>query len=171
MSSTRKVFLLLAVVAILAGGVFAASAQDDSTPVQQPFGRMGHGMMMGGYGMWGDDTPPMLTSAAEALGIDPQTLVSELQSGKTLAQLAEAQGVDLSAVTAAAQTTMQQHLSALVAAGALTQAQADARLTLMLEHWANMPMFTGAGFGMMTGMRHGGMWNDDMPHGRMGRGG
>ena len=110
---------------------------------------------------------------AQALGIDEQTLVSELQSGKTLAQLAQEKGVDLATVTAAAQTTMKQHLDELVAAGMLTQAQADARLSLMQHHWDDMPMLNGTGYGMMGGMGRGGMWgnNDTAPRSRMGRGG
>jgi hypothetical protein len=107
---------------------------------------------------------------AEALGIDEETLVSELQSGKTIAELAEELGVDLATVTEAAQTTMTAHLDELVAEGVITQAQADAHLSLMQGHWEEMPMFNG--FGMM-GRGHWGMWgNDDTtPRSRMGRGG
>ena len=67
--------------------------------------------------IWDGDSAPMFTEFAQALGIDEQTLISELQSGKTLAQLAQEKGVDLATVTTAAQTTMKQHLDELVAAG------------------------------------------------------
>ncbi|MEO8391450.1 MAG: hypothetical protein ABI700_00520 [Chloroflexota bacterium] len=175
MFSKRKSFLLLmAVVAIVAAGAFAVYAQDSTPSPQPPFGMMGqHGMMMGTHQMWDGDSAPMFTEIAKAFGIDEQTLASELQSGKTLAQLAQEKGIDLATVSAAAQTTMKQHLDVLVTSGVLTQAQADARLSLMQEHWAEMPMLNGTDCGMMMGMGHGGMWSDDnnTPRGRMGHGG
>jgi hypothetical protein len=83
-----------------------------------------------------------------------------------MAQLAQEKGVDLTTIWSAAQTEMQDHLQALVTAGVLTQAQADAHLSLMQSHWDDMPMFNGQGFGMM-----GGMWgNNNTPRGMMGRG-
>ena len=172
MVSKRKSFLLVAVVALVAAGAFAVYAQDTGTPTQPSFGMMGHtGMMMGAQMMWDGDSAPMFTAVAKALGIDEQTLVSELQSGKTIAQLAQEKGIDLATVTAAAQTTMKLHLDQLIAAGVLTQAQADAHLSLMQTHWDEMPMFNG--IGMRMGMERGGMWgsSDTMPRGRMGRGG
>ena len=180
MFSKRNIFLLLAAVAavaaVVAVGAFVVSAQDSSTPTQRPFGMMGQSSMMMGMGhggMWDSDSAPMLTAVAKALGIDEQTLINELQSGKTIAQLAQEKGVDLATVTASAQTRVKQHLDELVAAGALTQAQADAHLSLMQTHWDEMPMFSGNGYGMMMSMGHGGMWSnsDNTPRGMMGRGG
>lgn len=175
MFAQRKFFLLFAAVAVmLSVSVFVVSAQDNGDTTWPPSGMMGrHGMSMGAHLMWDGESAPMFTAVAEALGIDTQTLVAELQSGKTLTQLAEAAGVDLAAVTEAAQTTMQQHLDELVASGALTQAQADARLSLMQEHWAEMPHLNCTDCGlMMGGMGRGGMWdnNDTTRGGRMGRG-
>ena len=173
MFSKRNFFLVLVVVAIVAAGAFAVSAQDTTTPAQPPFGMMGQHGMMGAHLMWDGDSAPMFTEIAKSLGIDEQTLTSELQSGKTLAQLAQEKGIDLATVTATAQTAMKQHLDALVTSGVLTQAQADARLSQMQEHWAEMPMFNGTGNGMMMGMGHGGMWgnSDNTPRGMMGHGG
>jgi hypothetical protein len=174
MFSKRTIIVLLAVVMMVAAGAFTVSAQDDSNPTWRPFGGMGRGMGMGVHLMWDGDAAPMFSIVADALGIDAQTLISELQSGKTLAQLAEEKGIDLATVTAAAQTTMQQHLGELVAAGVLTQAQADARLNLMQQHWEDASVFNGTCCGGMTmGMGRGGMWGngDSAQRGRMGRGG
>ncbi len=178
MNSKRKFFLLAsAVIAIFALGAFTAFAQDSTTTAQPPFAGMGRGMGIQSHLHWDDDTAPMYAAAADALGIDAQTLIAELQSGKTLAQLAEEKGIDLTAVTEATQATMQLHLDELVAAGVLTQEQAEARLTLMQQRWVSAPMLNGTCCGQATGtamgMGRGGMsgGSDTAPRGRMGRGG
>ncbi|MCC6803567.1 MAG: hypothetical protein IT319_11845 [Anaerolineae bacterium] len=168
--STQRKIIVLAVVALIAVSSFTALAQDTGTQDWPPFGMMGrggHGAMMGSgfHMMWDDDATPMFSAVAQALGIDEQTLISELQSGKTISELAQEKDIDLTTIWSAAQTQMQEHLQALVDAGTLTQAQADAHLSLMQSHWEDMPMFSGQGFGMM-----GGMWgNNDTHHGMMGR--
>jgi len=153
-----------------------------------------HGMM---WGNWQDDS--MWTAVANTLGIDVNTLFTELQSGKTLAQIAEERGVDVQTVYDATLTTMTDHMNAMVGAGAITQAQADTHLTWMRDNIAQMPMFNGTGFdqypmggmmgsygpGMMSGMMgdgmHSGMmggygwngmhddWDDGQHHGGWGR--
>jgi len=172
MSTKRKIVLLILTgIAVLAVSVFTVFAQDTGTQDWPPFGMMGQGgrgamMGVGAQMMWDGDTAPMFSAAAQALGIDEQTLISELQSGKTMAQLAQENGVNLTTVWSAAQTEMQDHLQALVQAGTITQVQADAHLSLMQSHWDDMPMFNGQGFGMMGG----GMWGNNTQRGMMGRG-
>jgi hypothetical protein len=169
--STKR-WLLIVLVVVLSVGAVAVFAQDDDDDTFTPFGMMGRGGMMGGFHrMWEGDTPPMFAAVAEALGIDEETLYAELQSGKTISNLAEEYGVELESLSAAWLTTMTEHMNALVEAGVLTQEQADARLALMSEHFETMPMFTGNHpmFGMMGGM-HGGMWGQGGHHGPMGRG-
>jgi hypothetical protein len=178
MSSKIKILsLLLVVVAVAALGASAIFAQDSTDPTLPPcpmWAAGGQGMMMGmgTHRMWDSDTAPMFTAVAEALGIDTETLTSELQSGKSIADLAAEYGIDLATITASAQAGMEAHLSDLVAAGVLTQAQADAHLSQMQEHWAQMPMFSGSGFGMMLGGHggHHGRFNDGAGRG-MRRGG
>jgi hypothetical protein len=171
MSTKQKVvLLLLAVIAVVAVSAFTVSAQDTDTQPWPPFGTMGRGgygamMGLGPRMMWDGDTAPMFSALADALGIDQPTLVSELQSGKTLAQLAQEKGLDLTALQSAAQTQMQEQLQTLVQAGTITQAQADAHLSLMQAHWDDMPMLNGQGFGMMGG----GRWGNTTPRGMMGR--
>ncbi len=64
---------------------------------------------------------------ADLLGLTPAQLRTELQSGKTLAQVAAAHGVAKQALIDSLVAAGQQRLTEAVAAGRLTQAQADAR--------------------------------------------
>ena len=139
---------------IIAAGAFAAYAQDTTTPVAASFRQDGTAwhdgqvlIMMWDEGQRTRCSPHLPKRLASMRKRSP----AELQSGKTLAQLAQEKGIDLAAVTDSRQATMKQHLDALVAAGVLTQAQADARLSLMQEHWDEMPMFNGTGYGMIDG--------------------
>lgn len=172
-TKSKITFVLIAVVAILAIGVAAALAQDNGNQPWSPGGMMGGRGMMGmssqmtGSQMMGNEGMSlMFGTIAKALGIDQQTLVSELQSGKTLTQLAQEKGVDLATISTALQNAMADHMKALVNSGVLTQAQADAHLGFMQSHWDDMPMFNGQGFGMMSGM-----WGGTTHHGMMGQGG
>lgn len=151
----RKSFpLLLVVLALLSVGVVMAAAQDNQ-PTTPPFGRgmMGHGqgMMIGMGGMSG------MTTVAEALNLEPSALIAALQSGQTLAQIAETQGIELQTVTDAMLAAAQRHMADLVAAGTLTQEEADEHLAYMSDHITEMPMFSGAGCQMMGMNGMGGM--------------
>ncbi len=165
----RKSFVLLLVVLVLLSlGVVIAAAQDD-----QPTPLPGHGMMGHGRGMMmGMGNMPGMAAVADALGMEADALIAALQSGQTLAEIAEAQGVDVQVVTDAMFAAAETHLAALVAAGTLTQAQADEHLAYMSDHMAEMPMFSGAGCSMMGSMpgmgRMGGMMGQGQ--GMMGRG-
>jgi hypothetical protein len=68
---------------------------------------------------------PGLDAAAKALGIDASELRTDLQSGKTIADVAKAKGVDVQTVIDALVKEMQSHLADAVSSGRLTQAQAD----------------------------------------------
>lgn len=161
--------LTLIVIAAIAIGASGVVAQDSgtATPTPYPSGTPGYTWNMYGM-MWGhrqDD--PMWTAVAGALGIDVNTLFTELQSGSTLAQIAEAHGVDVQTVYDAALTVMTDHMNAMVTAGYITQAQADAYQVWIRDNMAQMPMFNGTGFGpgMMGNYGHGMMGNG--MHGRM----
>jgi hypothetical protein len=100
-------------------------------PEGGPRGRGDHGP---GHGPGGQ-------VVAGALGIDEATLRTELQSGKTIAEIAQAHGVDVQKVVDALVADLKTHLDADVAAGRITQAQADqkladapARITDMVNH-------------------------------------
>ncbi len=68
---------------------------------------------------------PGLTAAATALGIEVSELRTALQDGDTIAEVAEANNVDVQKVIDAIVAEMNSHLDEAVANGRLTQAQAD----------------------------------------------
>jgi hypothetical protein len=159
-NSSKTMIILVVAIALIAISAFIVSAQDDDPTPIIPYGHgwmhnqdnanWGPGMMMGnGYGqgmMWGDGEPMML-AVAEALGLEPDALFTALQTGQTLAEIAETQGVDLDTVYDAMFAEAEAHITALVEAGTITQEQADEHLTWMRENIATMPMFSGSGLG------------------------
>jgi hypothetical protein len=78
----------------------------------------------GGPGGRGRD----LSTAATALGVTENELRAALEGGKTLAQVAEAEGVDVDTLVAALTKAEKERIAQAVTDGRLTQAQADARL-------------------------------------------
>ena len=66
-----------------------------------------------------------MEAAATVLSMEPEALLSELQEGKTLAEVAE-ESMSVDEFTVALLTQVQQELDALVADGKLTEEQADA---------------------------------------------
>jgi hypothetical protein len=69
-----------------------------------------------------------LDGAAAYLGLSEDALRTQLESGQTLAQVAQAQGKTVSGLIDALVAEEKQELAAAVTAGRLTQAQADERL-------------------------------------------
>ncbi|MBI1281410.1 MAG: hypothetical protein GC179_25005 [Anaerolineaceae bacterium] len=68
---------------------------------------------------------------ADALGVDLATLQSDLQSGKTIADIAKEKNVELSAVVDAVVAQGQTALTQAVTDGRLTQEQADAQIAVL----------------------------------------
>ncbi|MBM2850617.1 MAG: uncharacterized protein HW418_3559, partial [Anaerolineales bacterium] len=94
---------------------------------------------------------------ADALKLTPDELNEQLASGKTLIQIAEAQGVSQDQLAAALETSVKAGLDKAVADGVLTQAQADQMLSYMSGNYAWMlsHMGAGAGAGFGPGGCHG----------------
>lgn len=86
---------------------------------------------VGGAFRMGGPANSLVAVAAEALGLERTELVAELQAGKTIAQVAEEQGVALEAIVDAFLAPREEHLAELVANGQLTQEEADALLATM----------------------------------------
>jgi hypothetical protein len=130
----------------------------------------GRGFGMGGFGA-GEG---MLAVVAEQLGIEPAALVTELQSGKTIAELAEANSVATDDIVAAVVAVHQERLDAAVAAGTLTQEEADAHIVLATSHIQSMldqPLTgRGRGMGMGGGFGMGGPNGDGQRGGGRGHG-
>lgn len=75
-----------------------------------------------------------LAVVAEALGLTEDEVRTALQDGQTIAQLAEAQGMDVQAVVGAMLAELEARLAERVAAGDLTQEEADEKLAGAEEH-------------------------------------
>ena len=84
--------------------------------------------------------PPSLEAAAAYLGLTEAELRTELESGKTLAEIAKAKGKSVDDLKKALTAELKKKLDAAVKAGKLTQAQADeiqARMTERLDDLVN----------------------------------
>jgi AraC-like DNA-binding protein len=86
-----------------------------------PFGFKPGGPGHGPRGAFGPG--PALNAAAQALNMQPGDLMSQLRQGKSLADIAKAQNVDLSKVTSAMTNAIKPQLDRAVANGRLTQQQ------------------------------------------------
>jgi len=129
---------------------------------------IGRGMMGGGFGrgMMGDSQDSLIAVAAGKLGMTVDELQTQLQDGKTVADLASEKGVDLKTIVDAFMATRQETLSQAVTDGKITQAQADQMLTNMREmvedHLnGNMPALGPGGCGGFGGRGMMGAWDDD----------
>ena len=87
--------------------------------------------------------PQILAAAAEALGMTETELVTELQSGKSIKQVADAKNVDIDTVIAKMTAAVKTHLDAEVASGEHTQAEADAKLAEFKTRVTEMVTKTG----------------------------
>jgi hypothetical protein len=84
-------------------------------------GGFGHGFHRG----FGDGPFGGLDAAAAYLGVTEQQLMTDLQNGQSLADVAKAQGKTADGLAAAMSADAKKNLAAAVSAGRLTQAQAD----------------------------------------------
>jgi hypothetical protein len=95
--------------------------------------------------------PSPLAEAAKALGMTEAELKTELQAGKSIADVAKAKNIDLDVVIAKLTAAFKAHLDEEVASGEHTQAEADAKLaefkTRVTEmvNKAGLPMHGGKG--------------------------
>ena len=76
----------------------------------------------------------ILGAAAKALGITEAKLMRQLRDGKSLQEIAKANGKDYADVKAAIRAAVKADLDEAVKAGDLTQEQADAMLEHLSEH-------------------------------------
>jgi len=152
---------LIAVIGVVAAG--AAFAQTDTpTPAPNtapatPFGGrgMGRGFGPGGCGSW-DNFDAMAT----ALNLTPTKLFEELHSGKTLDEIAKAQGVDLAKVQEAANAARVQAMK-----DAIAQAVKDGKMTQEQADWLLQGLekgYMGKGRGSEFGPGHGPMMRGGM---------
>ncbi len=145
------------VVGVLFAGVGIASAQTDteetptttteeptttnesSTPPwgdgEGPFGPGRFGGARGGM-PFGPGFGASTDSLAADLGMTPEELTAAFESGQTLPEIAEANGVDLDELFAQRAADIEDHLDDAVAEGDLTEEQAD-RIEEMIAGFAD----------------------------------
>jgi polyhydroxyalkanoate synthesis regulator phasin len=93
------------------------------------FGRgFGHGGFMGGA------ENSLLSVAADKLGMTVDELVTELQAGKSIADVAGEKGIDVQTITDAYLAQLEESLNQAVTDGKLTQERADSMLDMAKEH-------------------------------------
>jgi polyhydroxyalkanoate synthesis regulator phasin len=102
-------------------GADAATDVDVNGDVHDDDHRGAHGPRGGGRG----PAPEVL---AEILGLDVDTLRAEFEAGMSVADVAEAQGIDTQTVVDGLVADLADHLAEHVADGSLTQDEADAKL-------------------------------------------
>jgi hypothetical protein len=143
--------LLVALAVLLAPVVLAQDSTPtqpgDDCPMMQPGGRMSG--MMGRGGMMGWAGLP--DEVAELLDLSEDEIEAARQDGKSLAEIAKAQGVEKDDLVATILEARSAALDALVKDGKLTQAQADLMAERMAERIAEMVDRTETGP----------MWQDD----------
>jgi hypothetical protein len=158
--ATVGALALIAVGGVLAAGTVAAqTTPPEATPQAAP-GAPPVGKGLGrGLGMMGGGWTSQFDAVAKALNLTPAQLFEQLHSGKSLSDIAAAQGVDLAKVQEALNAdriqAMKDAIAQAVKDGKMTQAQADWLLQGLEKGY--MPMGRG-GFGFEGGRRmHGGM--------------
>ena len=107
----RKVLGAVAGLAIagglLAGGIGWVNAQTTPDPTTPPGATATPGPGVhtpGSFGAMGTEHTEMLDTVAETLGITPDELEKELQAGKTIPEIAEEKGIDLTELQSSMQT-------------------------------------------------------------------
>ena len=157
---TRTFFIIagvmLAIATAISLGATAFAQGPDGTQPYGPGWGNGSGMMFGRGGMGADDL--LIAVAADKLGMTQQALVAQLQNN-TIAQIAKDQGVGINTIVDAFVTPRAERMHAAVAAGYLTQAQADQMLATMKaqvtarlsQPWTAQGYGPGMGYGPGTG--------------------
>ena len=141
-----SVLALITILGVAAAGTALAETTTpptESTPAAPKAERLGLGFW---FGFRGGDTA-RFDAVAEALNLTPAQLFEELHAGKTLSEIAEAQGVDLSTVQEAMNASrvqaMKDRITQAVTDGKITQEQADWLLQGIEKGWTD----GGRGFG------------------------
>lgn len=151
MNRWLKLGTLVALVAVVALGIGAGVALAQGPGTTPPAG--GLGLHLGG------PQNSLVAIAAQTLGIEQTALVTELNAGKTIAEVAKAKGVAVQKIVDAMVANRTAALKAAVDAKRITQAQMDAELQVMKEHvttqisskWAPHGAGMGRGYGMGRG--------------------
>jgi len=94
-------------------------------------GRGGYGPLMGSGPGWGGAANSLVAIAAEKLDITAAELTTELQSGQSIAELAQEKDVSLDSIVDAAMAPRLERMAVMVTNGVMTQEQLDAMTEVM----------------------------------------
>ncbi len=151
---------LVALVGLLGLMLAVPALAQGNTPPTTPTPDTGKGLGLGrGWGHFGrgffGGSWATFDAVAEALGLTPEQLFSELHSGKTLEEIAEERGVDIQKVYDAAKAArvqqMKEAIQQAVEDGRMTQDQADWLLEGLEKGYFPMGRGFGRGFGRGLG--------------------
>jgi hypothetical protein len=123
----------------------------------------GPGRMFGMGGRWGGPENSLVAVAAEKLGMTRDELLTELQAGKSIAEVAAEKNVAVDTIVEAVLAPRTERINELVANGQLTQEQADTMLAQMKANVTTqintqgLPQGRGGGFGGAGVCDHPGM--------------
>jgi type V secretory pathway adhesin AidA len=123
-------FAALAVLAALAGLVAFSLTAFAQGPATGAAAAGEYGLAGRRGGAWGGPQGSLVAAAAQVLGMDQAALVAEL-NGQSIAAVAQAHSVAPEKIADAFVAPRAEALKQAVAAGRLTQAQADAQLAAM----------------------------------------
>jgi hypothetical protein len=122
----KKLLTIVGVLAILFAALPAGAAF-----AQGPAGSGDHPPLGLGRGNWGGPDNSLVAVAAKVLGMEQTALVAELNTGKTIADVAKAKGVTLDKIVTAFVQPHVDWLNQAVKDGKITQAQADQYIATM----------------------------------------
>ncbi len=122
--NTKKLLTIVGMLAILVAALPADAALAQGPSGQNPPLGLGRGN-------WGGPDNSLVAVAAKVLGMEQTALVAELNTGKTIADVATAKGVALDKIVTAFVQPQVDWLNQAVADGKITQAQADQYIATM----------------------------------------
>ena len=120
----KKLLTIVGVLAILVAALPAGAAFAQGPSGQNPPPGLGRGN-------WGGPDNSLVAVVAKVLGMDQTALVAELNTGKTIAAVAQAKGVALDKIVTAFVQPHVDWLNQAVTDGKITQAQADQSIATM----------------------------------------
>ena len=143
-----------ALAPLVAGGTITQAQADavvEALQAAKPEGRHGPGRGI---------VHASLDTAATALGVTSEELRAALREGKSVADVAGEQGVDVQVVIDALAAEAQERIATAVSEGRITQAQADERLATLTDDITKIVNGEGRGFGRGRGPGRGGEGDD-----------
>ena len=107
----------------------AEAIMERTAPIFGRMGLMGHAYQQRVRELALARSKPMLLRISQAVGMEPDELIPQLKEGKSIAQIAEEQGISTSVVVGELLVSVEERLDRAVADGKLSQEQAEEKLS------------------------------------------